>query len=285
MLYKLMREPLIHFLLAGFLLFLYCKSCSSATGVDDEIEVTQESLLSYMQYQSKAFNPDVFQEKFEQFSASEKEEMVQNYLRDEALYREAIAIGLDQNDFVIKRRIIQKMEFILDDFDVSDVEIEADSLEAFYDSNEQRYFRPKLYTFTHVYFNSAGDTRARAAGFLIQHGSQGMSASESLPYGDRFLYHRTYAEKTADFLEGHFGSGFVQALDGLLPDEERWQGPIESDHGTHLVHLSQRDPASVPELDEIRSVVEADYLSHLRRQHQQRKIQKIVDRYKVVEDL
>lgn len=285
MLTKLLREPLVHFIFAGFVLFIYFKSCSTGTASDDQILINEEGLLSYMQYQSKAFNRDVFQDKFASFSKEEKEELIQNYIRDEALYREAVEIGLDQNDFVIKRRVIQKMEFVLNDFDESEVKISEDSLQAYYNDHQQSYYQSSLYSFTHVFFNRETDAKQRADDFLSQADQKEYTTSESLAFGDRFLYHRNYSEKTISFLEGHFGKLFIEALAELEADDERWQGPLPSEHGQHAIRLFQKENASIPTLEEIRSVVESDYKSFLKKRYKQNKIQEIVDQYEQAIDL
>ena len=110
---------------------------------------------------------------------------------------------------------------------------------------------------------------------------QKLSASESLKYGDRFLYHRNYAEKTSSFLESQFGTAFTQALSKLQPDETAWHGPIPSTHGQHWVQLSHKQEAKVPLLMDIKNVVKMDYLNHLKNQHKQKQVKKLVENYKV----
>jgi len=285
MLTTLFREPLVHFILAGFLLFIYFKSCSTQTASDDQIVVTEDRLLSYMQYQSKAFNRDVFQDKFAGFSEQEKDELIHRYIMDEALYREAVEMGLDQNDFVIKRRVIQKMEFVLNDFDESQVEITEDGLQAYYEDHKESYYQSSLYSFTHIFFNQEHNASQRAIKFLSRESQRELPAAESLSYGDRFLYHRNYSEKTISFLEGHFGKSFVEALEVLESDDQKWQGPLPSEHGQHVVKLFQKENASIPPLEEIKSVVKSDYISDLKKRHKQNRVQKLVDQYEQVIDL
>ena len=199
MFYKISREPLVHFLLAGFLLFVYFKSCGSDTSSEDTIVVNKSKLLDFMQYQSKAFNAEVFEKKLAQFSNIEKQQLIDNYTRDEVLYREAVRLGMDQNDFVIKRRVIQKMYYILDDLDEADLIVSEDSLQAFFERNQHRYYQADRYSFTHIFFKNGGDVLARVNAFIQNPNHQKLSASTSLPYGARFLYHRTYMEKTGSF--------------------------------------------------------------------------------------
>lgn len=284
---QITQEPLVHFLFAGFLLFLYFDACTTTKGTDDTILVNKETLLDFMQFQSKAFNKTVFEEKFAQFSDKEKEKILEDYIKEEALYREAIKLGLNENDFVIKRRIVQKMEFLLDDFDESTVEILEDSLENYYQQHKHRYFQPEQYTFTHLFFKKSADQKGleKANNFMKSAKHQQLTATASLPYGDRFLYHRNYAEKEVNFLESQFGNSFIKAIAELEADPSIWQGPIPSDYGWHWIKLIDKSVATYSKLTDIRATVKGDYLNYLKQKQQQQHIQELVEEYKVVIDL
>jgi hypothetical protein len=282
---KISKEPLVHFLLVGFLLFVYFKSCSNEVIADDTIIVNENQLLDFMQYQSKAFNRELFEKKFQQFSEAEKARLIQDYTKDEALYRAAIALGLNQNDFVIKRRIIQKMEFILDDFDVSTVQVDADSLTAFFEAHKHRYFEAPQYSFSHIFFDGNKVNAAqRATVFLKKANNQTLTINESLPFGDRFLYHRNYSEKTGSYLESQFDLPFTEALATLAVDKTKWQGPISSKHGQHLIKLFHKAVATIPPLEEIRTTVKKDYITYLKKRHKENQIEKLIASYKVVNE-
>lgn len=280
---KVIKEPLVHFLLAGFMLFVYSKSCSRGSILEHTITVDKEAMLNYMQFQSKAFNRAVFEEKFDQFSEKERQQLIQTYIRDEVLYKEAVKLGLDQNDFVIKRRVIQKMEFILNDFDESNVLISEDSIQAYYSKHSERYFQQAHYTFTHIFFkkNSRYDAMKRAVLFMQKEQNKSLSTAESLAHGDRFLYHRNYAEKTIQFLESQFGDDFTEALKELEVNKNKWQGPILSEHGYHLVKLIDASTSKLTDLKEIHSTVKADYLVYLKQQHKKDQINQLVKSYNI----
>jgi len=283
MLKKILREPLVHFLVAGFFLFVYFKSCSKEYGRADTIVVDRTTLLEFMQYQSKAFQEEIFAAKLEQLTQEEKEQLIQNYIRDEVLYREAVKLGLDQNDYVIKRRIIQKMEFILDDFDPSVVDVSPDSLREYYRQNRERYFQPSQFTFTHIFFKDSPEEEAlgRASSFMQRKTHQQLTAEESLSYGDRFLYHRNYAEKDSRFLESQFGQTFTLALAQLEPNSKQWQGPIASEHGQHWVMLRHKEKSGIPPLSTVSELVKADYLAFLKQQRKEEQVQDLRTNYQV----
>lgn len=283
MLKKISKEPLVHFLIAGFLLFIYFNFCSTKEFADNTIVINKTDLLDFMQFQSKAFNAKVFEEKLAQFSASEKQQLLDNYTRDEVLYRTALDLGLDQNDFVIKRRIIQKMEFILDDFDASTVEISEDSLRIYYKKHQDRYFRDAYYTFTHIFFHHDKNGAERAKAFSQSLVNRQLTAAESLPHGDRFLYHRNYSEKTTNFLENQFGQKFTEALTMLDAKEKNWQGPIPSAHGYHLIKLLNKQEAALPEFSAVVTSVQTDYLNDLKKRHKEKQIQRLITQYKIID--
>ncbi len=281
MLKKIIREPLIHFLVAGFFLFVYFRSCSTGLVREDTILVNEANILEFMQYQSKAFQEETFALKLAELPEVEKEQLVQQYIQDEVLYREAIKLGLDQNDYVLKRRIIQKMEFILDDFDTSEQEVVKDSIEAYFQREQARYFQAANFTFAHVFFKQGQQAEARAKAFMSDSQHQQLSVSASLKFGDRFLYHRNYAAKEGQFLESHFGTEFVGALEQLKMDETRWQGPISSEHGLHWVKLMHKEKAGVPPLSDIQQLVGRDYLDILRTSAKAQKIEDLIGEYTV----
>ena len=274
---------MVHFLAAGFLLFVYFKSCSNESGLENTIVINKQDLLNFMQYQSKAFNQEIFESKLEELSKTEKTQIIQNYVRDEVLYREALKLGLDQNDFVIKRRIIQKTEFILDDFDETTATIESESLIQYFNHHKDRYFQPAQFTFTHIFFKNTNRKNAleRVISFMKNPSRQNLSTSESLKYGDRFLYHRNYSERSLGFLESQFGKSFTETLSKLKADENLWQGPIASEHGQHWVKLTRKAVGIVPEFSEIEKVVKSDYLNELKKRNKEDRIQKLIKEYEV----
>ena len=278
---KIIREPLVHFLVAGFFLFVYFRSCSTGLVGEETILVNEANILEFMQYQSKAFQEETFALKLAELPEAEKEQLVEQYIQDEVLYREALKLGLDQNDYVLKRRIIQKMEFILDDFAATEQEVVRDSIEAYFQREQVRYFQAANFTFAHIFFKQGQRVEARAKAFMNDPQHQRLSISASLKFGDRFLYHRNYAAKDAQFLESHFGADFVGALEQLKMDETQWQGPLRSEHGLHWVKLMHKEKAGVPSLSDIQQLVERDYLDALRQGYKAKRIKDLIANYKV----
>ena len=134
---SVLRDPLIHFLVLGLGLFLLFELVASDEAAYDSkvIDVDREALLTFVQYRSRAFQPQAAAARLDGMSEEEVERLVRDYVREEALHREALALGMDKNDYVIKRRMIQSIEFITDDFanvavDVSDEPPDGDAFRA-----------------------------------------------------------------------------------------------------------------------------------------------------------
>lgn len=282
--YKFIKEPLVHFLLAGFCFFILYRQCGPPSNDLNFIKVDQGAIMDYMQYQSNTFNKEVFQAQFLDLSNTEKENLAYQLVRDEVLYRKAIVLALDKNDYVIKRRIIQKMEFLLDDFDATKINVVEDSLIAFYNRNQKRYFSPAYISFSHIYFKGE-EAQRRALDFLRDIENKTLTVDESLPMGDRFMYQRNYIEKNEDFVASQFGKAFADRIFALPLEKAVWLGPIKSDHGYHLVRMIDRSEPSIKKLEEIHPLVKEDYLLYLKGLYNEQKIEDLKKEFKVELDL
>lgn len=287
MLKSLVKEPLLHFLLIGLGLFwLFEQTAPSAeTEQDQIIEVNQESLLTFYQYRTRAFNIEQARLRIEAMPADELNRLIEDYVREEALYREALRLGMDQNDYVIKRRLVQSIEFIADGAASAEIEVSQPRVLAYYEAHQADYFVPPVVTFTHVYFGlrdrSEEAAKALARDKLAELNKHQISFSDSTAHGDRFLYHVNYVDRGADLVAGHFGQAMANALFELTPDEKHWQGPFASDYGYHLVLLTRRSAGRIPPLEEIMDRVQEDALREDARERRSAAIQSVVDRYRV----
>ena len=130
---KALRDPLLHFLAAGLALFVLFEVVSpDGAGLGEGvIVVDRDALLTYVQYRSKVFEPRLAAEKLAALSPEELERTIDEYVREEALHREALALGMDANDYIIKRRLIQKVEFLAQGFAAASIELAEADLEAY----------------------------------------------------------------------------------------------------------------------------------------------------------
>ena len=179
---------------------------------------------------------------------SELNGIINQLVDEEILYREALKLGLDKNDIIIKRRLSQKIGFLKQE----EVKMpSADEVEEYFKNNQSAYLVPKKYTFTHIYFNADKDGKNRALKALNL-----WKKNNDLPYGDPFLLGKNFSLKTSKEIARSFGEDFSDAIDKAIIND--WSGPYESSYGSHLVFVSAVAEEKVPELKEIRSLLISD---------------------------
>ena len=284
---NIIREPLVHFLAIGMGLFILFGLVAPANDNLDSktIVVNRNALLTFVQYRSKAFNPEVAAARLDALSAAELDLLIADFVREEALHRQALALGMDANDYVIKQRLIQSLQFITNGFVNAAIDVSDEDVAEYYEANKDDYFVDPYITFTHVYFSTdrhgAEQARALAETKLAQLNSESVHFSESTRHGERFLYNVNYVERTADFIASHFGTPMATAVFELEPDSETWRGPFESSYGYHVVMLTRRIDGNQPELSEIEAAVRDDAERIAINELNELAVQAIVDTYDV----
>jgi hypothetical protein len=217
-------------------------------------------------------------------SENKRQQLVDDYVREEVLFREALALNLDNNDQLIRRRLIQKMEYLSQGFyDDIPVPSEAD-LTLFYQQNMELYRQPAEITFTHVFFKAKQadrkNSQAAALKLLDQLNTQNVPFENAPRYGERFLFNRNYVNREADEIASHFGETFQQQLFSLQVSNN-WQGPIVSDYGWHLVLIKKITASHIPDLEQVSATVLADLA---RNQHQSRlsqAVDQLIEQYQI----
>jgi hypothetical protein len=264
---RILREPLLHFLVAGGVLFAAYRITHTATtdaSSDRTIAVDDHALLTFMQYQAKAFQNEYFETQLAALRPEERKALEDQYLQDEMLYREAKALGLEQGDDVIRQRLIQKMRFLMDDLgETGDRPTDA-VLRSYLEKNSARFLLEPSVTFTHVFVdasvhgNALARQRAERLKAALNAGHAGFN--DAPRFGDRFPFLQNYVDRTFDYVSSHFGEEFAASVKTLEPSDTAWQGPIRSTYGYHLVLVTHRTEARLPDLAEIRQQVEDDWM-------------------------
>jgi peptidyl-prolyl cis-trans isomerase C len=281
---RLIREPLVHFVLAAALLYALHAFWQGGTGGDSrQIVVDRATLLRFMQYRAQAFDPATFDAQLEALSTADRQRLIDEYVREEALYREALTLGLQRDDNVMRLRLVQKMSFLLES-PVPEIPAETE-LQAYFAAHRQEYAVVPSWTFAHVFVEqeTRGEQRARqeAQRMLQQLNRQGARFNDAPRYGDRFPYLLNYVERTPDFIEAHFGAQFRAALEAL-PVSAQWQGPLHSTLGWHLLLVTAHQPGRDPGLAEVRAQVVDDFRRARAAETQQQSERELVGRYRVV---
>jgi peptidyl-prolyl cis-trans isomerase C len=259
-----LKQPLIHFVLIGALLFLFFSLSDNQDEVVDEniITVNRAELLSYMQYQANAFNEEFFAQQLDRMNESQRQLLVESYYREEALYREALAMGMDEGDYNIKQRMVEKLVFLLQGSVPVVAEATEQDLENYYAENADIYRRPASYSFTHVFIDDqehSAEGRIRAESLLGELTENNIDFFGASEFGDTFPYLQNYVRRSRDFIRNNFDDEFANWLDSIEPQDGLWQGPVESPFGFHVIMLSNRFPAELPPLNEIRDRIEEDF--------------------------
>ena len=284
---EFLKEPLVHFLAAGLALFALfgIVNRDDADSDPDVITVDQDALLTFIQYRIKAFNPDLAAKKLGALSDEELQRLIDDYVREEVLHREALALGLDDDDYVIRRRLVQKLEFITEGFAEAGADLDEAAVQRYFDANKADYYVEPYVTFTHVFFQTEDRPREQAHALAeeeLQKLNRGsVPFSEAPQHGDRFLYHVNYVERTPDYVGSHFGPAMARELFELEPNEFVWRGPFDSAYGVHLVLLTTNEPGREPELAEIEGRVREDARRARIREETEAAIADVVDAYDV----
>jgi hypothetical protein len=282
-----LKEPLVHFLAAGIGLFVLF-GLVDRDGLDADpnvVIVDQDALLTFVQYRIKAFNSSLAEEKLNSLSDDELRLLIDDYVREEVLHREALQLGLGEDDYVIRRRLVQKLEFITEGFAEAGVGIDEAALRRHFDANKIDYYVEPFVTFTHVFFETENRPREQAVALankkLVELNRKGVTFVDAPKHGDRFLYHVNYVERTPEYVASHFGVPMAEAVFGLEPNDLMWRGPFDSPYGVHLVMLTTSEPGREPELSELEGRIREDARRAMIREETDAAIADIVGTYDV----
>lgn len=278
------REPILHFLLLGFALFTAYEWFNLDNSVDSRvIVVDRNSLARFLQFRTKSFAEDANQ-RLDALTSDSFSDVVNQYIQEEALYRTALSYGMDRQDYVIKRRLVQKMQFMAEGTNAGIDAISEVELGQYYESHRQDYEIPALVTFTHVFFSAdrhgnGVDERARETLGILNRDE--VRFDQAPNFGERFPYHLNYVERSQEEVAGHFGKLLAEAVFQLRPDKKIWQGPIQSTFGSHLILVTQNLPARVPPLDEVRDRIATEVQLGRERERKQTAINEIVQGFDI----
>jgi len=175
--------------------------------------------------------------------------LVDQFVEQELLYQEALAMNLDHNDDVVKRRLAQKMEFISENMSQT-LQPTEEILKSYYAKHKEKYERPSFYTLKQIFFSE--ERKSAEADALRALNSERPESS-----GDRSILPAEYHHESAIKIAGDFGASFEAALDSLPLN--RWAGPVRSGYGFHLIYVSERKTGGYYSFQEIREKVGVDY--------------------------
>jgi hypothetical protein len=272
---KWYKEPLFHFLVIGALIFVVFSIVNKEEDAvsDNRIVVSTAEIERLSDNWSKRWNRPP--------TETELKGLVDSYIREEVYYREALALGLDQNDTILRRRLMQKMEFLSNDLAELNQPDEV-SLNKYFLDNQDKYELPARVSFTHIYFSL--DKRGAKVVDDAKSVLSGLNALRAPELGDSFMMQYDFVQETPFEVERLFGKGFTNQL--FKTDTNTWQGPIESGYGLHLVRISEKIDSRMPELASVIDKVRTDLMFERRQMMNKDIYEKFKERYEiVVEDM
>ena len=273
---RLLREPLAHFLLIGLALFFAYRAFNPAAGqsgsyqillTTDDVRQLQSTFAAQWQRAP---------------SLEEMHGLIKQKIREEILYREALQLGLDKDDIIIKRRLAQKMQFLAEDVAAAHQPTTAE-LKAWYTKNSGQFSLPSRFSFRHLYFSpdrrgqQAHDDAMKA---LTRIRAEPEESKAAAALADRFMFQDYYADRTPEELEKEFGAQFAAAVQKLKP--EAWQGPVQSGYGWHLVFVDSVIPGRIPVFEEVEADVKNAWFADQKRQAWQKAYEDMRAKYTVL---
>jgi hypothetical protein len=265
-----LREPLLHFAIGGALLFWLYDRVAEPHAASDRIVVSAE-LVSALRadHQRRTGKPP---------SAAEEQALIDRHVEQELLYREALALGLDRGDIIVRRRLVQKMEMILEAAPAPREPSDVD-LQTYLDTHAARYAQPQRLSLTHVFASTqrwGADAKAHAA----QLRADLLAGADPTQLGDPFVHGGRLNGRAPAELASLFGPDFAGALAPLPLGI--WSEPLPSAYGQHVVRIDSRTAGSVPALGEVRGRVREDWLQAQREAAREAGLQRLRARYTVI---
>jgi len=269
---NLMREPLVHFLLLGALIFGTFKIISRETIEPGKILITQGRIESLEIAFSRTWRRPP--------TASELEGLIRDYVREEVFAREAVALGLDKDDTIIRRRLRQKLEFVSEDV-AAHAEPTDEQLRAYLKEHADAFRGDRRFTFRQVYLNpqQRGTNLRRDALQLLAQLRRSGGQTDISALGDSLMLENEFKGIAAAEVVKQFGEPFGAALGEMAVGQ--WQGPTESGFGVHLVLMAERTDGSMPGLEDVRAAVRREWINARRLEVNEKFYRTLLQRYSV----
>jgi len=271
--HRFFREPLVWFLCLGALIFILDQTVNRDAAREIHIDQSLRERLSVTWEASYGRTP----------TAPEMRSLIDDHIVEEMLYREALALGLDDGDQIIRRRLTQKVRFLSEDAMLDQIPTEA-VLREWFDTRAADYREPARVSFSHVYINPSahanGDEDALVA--RLDAIEAALIAGRSAE-GDVFLLPLRYAHAPLARVSGDLGQAFADEL--LRLPTRSWAGPIASSHGLHFVFIESRSDPLLPTFEQARANIERDYQAEQRQQAYLDFVQDLRSKYQIVEDI
>jgi len=270
---KHLREPLVHFIILGALLFAghtlwqrhVAKADHTITVSTEEME--RQALIFAGENRRKPTDDDL-------------KALLFSYVEEEALVREAERMGLGENDTIIRRRLAQKMRFLIENVDAPPLPDEAE-LDKYFQANIAAFTRPETRGFSHIYLSpgTRGEALEKDALDILGQILLRNPPADWKTLGDPFMMKREFKSLNLTEVSRLFGQTFSEGV--FNASGEQWQGPVESAFGLHLIRIDMVSPKVVPKLTDIRADVENKWQEEALRSANTERLKTLIKKYKV----
>jgi parvulin-like peptidyl-prolyl isomerase len=276
---RLLRHPLVRFVILGAVLggAVRLVSDRAAPSEATTIRVTADDVARLRaEWTARWSRPP---------TSGELEAVVRASVRERVLYREAIRLGLDRDDPIVRRALGQKLERIASDLIELGLAPTDQDLGEYFAENAESYRPEPVVTFTQVFVDATGEAAAdaeqRAGDLVAQLAPLGEAAAERAEsFGDRLMLPHRLTGATPRRVGAQFGTGFADSVFALEPGD--WQGPVRSGYGLHAVYVHALETFPIPELAEVRDRVRQDWADQTRRETAERYYDELLARYEVI---
>jgi|HubBroStandDraft_3_1064219.scaffolds.fasta_scaffold33534_2 peptidyl-prolyl cis-trans isomerase C len=275
--YRILKEPLIHFLLLGGLIFFMASFVYNKNRKDERtIVINNEKIGNIIRlYTVTAGAPP---------NKTQLDAMIEDYIREEIFYRESLKMRLDKDDEIIRRRLSQKMEFLQSDLSVVAPPTQK-QLEDFYHSHPENFMDSGAVSFTHIYFSAdkkgAEEAQGRAQAVKAKLMSSGKTRAPEL--GDPFSLQFDYTGQNKLDIVQLFGQKPIE--DSLFKSPlDKWIGPVESGYGWHLIRIYERKQTRIPPFESVKDKVRDDYIATMKDSLNKVAFEKLKRKYAIQRD-
>jgi hypothetical protein len=258
---KILKEPLVYFFVLGFVVFGLHSFLNNNSRDENTDPFTVEVTSADIEWIRSSWEARMKRQPTQQ----ELQGLINRYIRDEILFREALAMDLDDRDLVIQRRLVQKLTFVFEDL-AETIEPTDDELKNYLRENQEKYRKPEMISFTQVYFNPGKrkNVMEEAKTVLTRLKSAEITPEEAVSLGDTIMIDSSFREKSPDEAARILGREFADELFSI--DEKGWQGPVESTFGLHLIYIEERIASKMPEFENIRENVKYDFMYYRKKE-------------------
>jgi len=273
---RLFKEPLIQFLIIGAAIYgAYAVFGTPEEDYRDNIILVDSNRINAMisEWESRWQRPPTRQE---------IDGLIQQYIKEDVLYRQAVSMGLNEDDPITRRRMAQKLEFLTSDLAQLQEPAEGE-LETFFEENEADYRDPDRISFSHIFIDpdARGDATLDDADVLLARlKAAGEPTEEMLQQGDRFMLQNYFAAASELDIRRQLGSGFAESVLALEPG--RWHGPVLSGYGVHLVYVFSFQAAPAPQFEVVRERVLEDWHTVKREEFNAQFLESLKERFEII---